>query len=71
MCLRLTHGAPDRGRIMVSTFRLREHLGTHPVATLMMRDLIARATRKASNGAAVAEPAPFATTGMPPGAANG
>jgi hypothetical protein len=40
----------DRGRILVCTFRLRDHLGTHPVATLMMRDLIERATRKVANG---------------------
>ena len=62
----------DRGRVMVCTFRLREHLGTHPVATLMMRDLIARTTRKPASGAGgPTEPLPFATTGMPPGAANG
>jgi hypothetical protein len=32
----------DRGRLMISTYRLRQHLGTHPVATIMMRDMIAR-----------------------------
>jgi hypothetical protein len=32
----------DRGRLMICTYRLREHLGTHPVATIMMRDMIAR-----------------------------
>jgi hypothetical protein len=35
----------DRGRLMVCTYRLREHLGTHPVATVMMRDMIARLAR--------------------------
>ena len=32
----------DEGRLLVSTFRLREHLGTHPVATVMMQDMIDR-----------------------------
>ncbi|MBA3259841.1 MAG: hypothetical protein H0T68_10315, partial [Gemmatimonadales bacterium] len=32
----------DKGRMMICTYRLREHLGTHPVATIMMRDMIAR-----------------------------
>jgi hypothetical protein len=32
----------DRGRLMICTYRLRDHLGTHPVATVMMRDMIAR-----------------------------
>jgi hypothetical protein len=32
----------DRGRLMTCTYRLREHLGTHPVATIMMEDMIAR-----------------------------
>jgi hypothetical protein len=32
----------DRGRLLACTFRLRDHLGTHPVATIMMRDMIAR-----------------------------
>jgi hypothetical protein len=35
----------DRGRLMISTYRLRQHLGTHPVATIMMRDMIARIAR--------------------------
>ena len=36
------------------------------------RDLIARTTRKPASGAGgPTEPLPFATTGMPPGAANG
>ena len=35
----------DRGRLMACTFRLREHLGTHPVATVMVRDMIARLAR--------------------------
>ena len=32
----------DKGRLMICTYRLRDHLGTHPVATIMMRDMIAR-----------------------------
>ncbi len=32
----------DRGRVMICTYRLRDHLGNHPVATLMMRDMISR-----------------------------
>jgi hypothetical protein len=32
----------DRGRLMISTYRIREHLGTNPVATIMMRDMIER-----------------------------
>ncbi|MGH7509149.1 MAG: glycoside hydrolase family 2 protein [Gemmatimonadales bacterium] len=35
----------DRGRLMISTYRLREHLGTNPVATIMMRDMIERMAR--------------------------
>ena len=27
---------------MICTYRLRDHLGSHPVATLMMRDMITR-----------------------------
>ena len=30
----------DQGRVLASTFRLREHLASHPVATLMMADMI-------------------------------
>jgi hypothetical protein len=32
----------DKGRILICTYRLRDHLGTHPVATIMMRDMIRR-----------------------------
>jgi hypothetical protein len=32
----------DKGRIMICTYRLRDHLGTHPVATIMMRDMVRR-----------------------------
>jgi hypothetical protein len=32
----------DRGRLMICTYRLRDHLGSHPVATIMMQDMIAR-----------------------------
>jgi hypothetical protein len=35
----------DRGRLMICTFAIRDHLGTHPVASIMMRDLIARTAR--------------------------
>jgi hypothetical protein len=40
--------AVDRGRLLACTFRLREHLGTHPVATIMMRDMIARMAARPS-----------------------
>jgi hypothetical protein len=32
----------DKGRLMICTYRLRDHLGNHPVATVMMRDMINR-----------------------------
>jgi hypothetical protein len=32
----------DKGRLLISTFRLREQLGIHPVASIMMRDMIDR-----------------------------
>jgi Glycosyl hydrolases family 2, TIM barrel domain/Glycosyl hydrolases family 2/Glycosyl hydrolases family 2, sugar binding domain len=32
----------DRGRLLVCTYRLRDHLGVHPVATVMMQDMLAR-----------------------------
>jgi hypothetical protein len=35
----------DRGRLMVCTYTIRDHLGTHPVASIMMRDLINRTAR--------------------------
>jgi hypothetical protein len=35
----------DRGRLLICTFAVRDHLGTHPVASIMMRDMIARAAR--------------------------
>jgi hypothetical protein len=35
----------DRGRLMICTYAVRDHLGTHPVASIMMRDLIARTAR--------------------------
>jgi hypothetical protein len=37
----------DRGRLMICTFALRDHLGTHPVASIMMRDLITQTARGA------------------------
>jgi hypothetical protein len=37
----------DRGRVMICTYRLRDQLGSHPVATLMMRDMIARIAKPA------------------------
>jgi hypothetical protein len=30
----------DKGRLMSCTYRLRDHLGEHPVATIMMQDMI-------------------------------
>jgi hypothetical protein len=44
----------DRGRLMISTFRLAEHLGRHPVATIMVRDMIGRLLRPAPTGRAPA-----------------
>jgi hypothetical protein len=35
----------DRGRLMICTYTLRDHLGSHPVASIMMRDMISRAAR--------------------------
>jgi hypothetical protein len=32
----------DRGHLMICTYRLREQLCSHPVATIMMRDMLAR-----------------------------
>ncbi|HEU4473711.1 MAG TPA: hypothetical protein VFR72_02685, partial [Gemmatimonadales bacterium] len=32
----------DKGRLMSCTYRLRDHLGEHPVATIMMQDMIGR-----------------------------
>jgi hypothetical protein len=32
----------DRGRLMICTYRLRDHLGSHPVATIMMQDMVRR-----------------------------
>jgi hypothetical protein len=32
----------DRGRLMICTYRLRDHLGSHPVATIMMQDMLRR-----------------------------
>jgi len=54
----------DRGRVMACTFRLREHLGAHPVATVMMEDMI----RHVARGSAEAADAPgpgtaYATVG--------
>jgi hypothetical protein len=50
----------DRGRLMICTYRLRDHLGTHPVATIMMRDMI---TRMAS--VTTTEPARTLSSGPP------
>ena len=35
------------GRLMICTYSLRDHLGTHPVATIMMQDMIARTAAQA------------------------
>jgi hypothetical protein len=50
----------DRGRLMICTYRLREHLGTHPVATIMMRDMIEQMAVATS-----ASPARWAPPGTP------
>lgn len=41
----------DKGRLMICTYRLREHLGAHPVATIMMQDMIDRLTGASASGA--------------------
>jgi hypothetical protein len=51
----------DRGRLMVCTYRLRDHLGSHPVATIMMRDMIARMA-----GSTTSAPARWAPASTPP-----
>jgi hypothetical protein len=51
----------DRGRLMICTYRLRDHLGTHPVATIMMRDMIARMAGKITPA-----PAHWAPPSTPP-----
>jgi hypothetical protein len=48
--------AVDGGRIVICTFRLREHLGAHPVATIMMRDMIAHVARRVEARAERAAP---------------
>ena len=45
---------------MACTFRLRDHLGVHPVATIMMRDMIARLNRPARTVAHAATEPPVA-----------
>jgi hypothetical protein len=34
----------SNGRLLISTYRLREHIGTHPVATIMLDDMIRHLT---------------------------
>lgn len=36
----------DTGRLMACTFRLREHLGVHPVATILLEDMIHHMARR-------------------------
>jgi hypothetical protein len=50
----------DRGWLMICTYRLRDHLGTQPVATIMMRDLLSRLATRSTTAATVhgAEPIP-------------
>ena len=50
----------DRGRLMICTYRLRDHLGTHPVATIMMHDMLGRLA-----GAGVPTPAHWAPPSSP------
>jgi hypothetical protein len=47
--------AIDKGRVLISTFRLRDHLGVHPVATVMMRDMIERLVVARTDRAEVAQ----------------
>ena len=47
--------AMDKGRLLISTFKLRDHLGTHPVATIMMRDMIRRVAMSERGMADLAE----------------
>jgi glycosyl hydrolase family 2 len=53
----------DRGRLMICTYRLRDHLGTHPVATIMMNDMITRMA-----GSSTSAPARWAPPSSPPAA---
>jgi Glycosyl hydrolases family 2, TIM barrel domain/Glycosyl hydrolases family 2, sugar binding domain/Glycosyl hydrolases family 2 len=50
----------DRGRLMICTYRLREQLGTNPVASIMMHDMIARMA-----GSSVSAPAHWSPPGAP------
>jgi hypothetical protein len=50
----------DRGRLMICTYRLREHLGNHPVASIMMHDMIARMA-----SSSVSAPAQWSPPGAP------
>jgi hypothetical protein len=40
----------DQGQLMACTFRLREHLGQHPVATIVMDDMIHHMARPRERG---------------------
>ena len=54
----------DRGRLMICTYRLREHLGVNPVATIMMRDMITRMARaRVDEASAAASERPPAAVG--------
>jgi hypothetical protein len=53
----------DRGRLMICTYRLRDHLGSHPVATIMMRDMITRMAQVTAP-----EPARWTPGSTPPAA---
>ena len=48
----------DKGRIMICTYRLRDHLATHPVATIMMRDMIRRIAAPRGRDVLVADGGP-------------
>jgi hypothetical protein len=34
-----------QGRLLISTYRLGQHLSTHPVAAILVRDMLARVAR--------------------------
>jgi hypothetical protein len=40
----------DEGSLMACTFRLREHLGQHPVATIVLDDMIRHMARRVAPG---------------------
>ena len=45
-CLLIAERRVDAGKLMACTFRLREHLGEHPVATILLDDMIGHMARR-------------------------